>query len=397
MLRLPGIGVALVSEGPSAAAWVEGWFAALLHATQFALRSTPPATSVVASPAPSDQQVEEVLDGGAARVLEALEEECRRILTAAQDQASDIRESAARDAEALAARWPAGGREDETPPTDLDEEADRAARQAEMKRESDAMLKDAERAGAALLADAQREIDLLRRDMERTCATMLADTKRECDALTREAERSSAAMLADARRDADELRRDTESVRRTASLPPPYVAPREEWQRPDTRVAADTLLAEARRSAEDLLREARHTAEDIAREAARDRDRLFDELRRTHEHALREELQRAQWSRRDPEPPAPVQVVQAPAPAQVASQPVVPVASDESRVAALALLGAAAESVAAMTVLLGRAAAAGGPTPTAGPTGAPSAPAEEAEAEAAVAALKDLPGLFFGA
>ncbi len=372
VLRLPGIGVALVSEGPSAAAWVEGWFAALLHATQFALRVERPSTDVAATAPPTPPS--DPAEAHAARVLEALEAECRRILAAAEDQASEIRAAAARDAEALSARWPGSDHPGETPRIERDDTS--GTRLADARREADTIVKEAERARAALLSDAQREVDLLRRDMERTCATLLADAKRECEAMTREAERARATMLADARREVDELRRDGD-VRRAA--PPAYVV-HDEW-RPDPRHSSDAIVAEARRAAEDLLREARRTADDLVRDAARDRDRLFDEVRRTNELA-REELHRAAWSRVDQGPP--------PAPAAPQAVPV-PVA-DEAQSAALALLRAAADSIAVMNATLGAA----GTTATA-PKEPVAEPTEVERPRAGAKKHRKAEGLFFGA
>ena len=373
VLRLPGIGVALVSEGPSAAAWVEGWFAALLHATQFALRVERPSTGV--APAAPPVAPTDPAEAHAARVLEALEAECRRILVAAEDQASEIRAAAARDAEGLAARWPGTDRPDETPRIERDDTS--GTRLADARREADTILKEAERARAALLSDAQREVDLLRRDMERTCATLLADAKRECEAMTREAERLRTAMLADARREVDELRRDGD-VRRPA--PPAYVV-HDEW-RPDPRHSSDALVAEARRAAEDLLREARRTADDLVRDAARDRDRLFDEVRRTSELA-REELHRAAWSRVEHgTPPGPAAPAATPAPV-----------TDEAQSAALALLRAAADSIAVMNATLGAA----GTTATAAPKEPAGEPADVERPRPGSKKHRKAEGLFFGA
>ncbi|HEV3213796.1 MAG TPA: hypothetical protein VGZ03_10415, partial [Acidimicrobiales bacterium] len=197
VLRLPGIGVALVSEGASAATWVEGWFAALLHATQFALRTTPPSTDLVASPT-ADRT--DAADAGetSARVLEQLEDECRRILTAAQDQAREIRVAAERDAarakersqekrsqeeRSHEGRRRVVGRERGADRTTRGEDPDDRRHLSDVRREIDELLGDAERARAALLADAQREADAARRQAELACAALVAETRTQCEAL----------------------------------------------------------------------------------------------------------------------------------------------------------------------------------------------------------------------
>jgi hypothetical protein len=395
VLRLPGIGVALVSEGASAAAWVEGWFAALLHATQFALRSTQRSTGVVSTgQASDDRAARDEVPSTSASMLGGLEEECRRILRAAQDQAAEIRAAAERDA----ARWRDVERRDDRGPSDDDAEqhrarADRAERERaprldDAARESERLLRDAERTRDRLLTDARREVDALRRETERACEALLADTRRESEELRREAERVRTTMIADANRHAAELRRDTEQARRDAESQRQHADHDDVRGEPvERRHRADDVVREARRAADDLLHDARRTAEEIVRDATRARERLLDEhaslARASSDGEVRHEAPHA-WVREDrPSPATPVA-----APARVEAPPsatqAVPTA-EEARLAAMALLGAAAESIAAMSVILGR---------TVGASDSASGPertAEEADP------FKDVPGLFFGA
>jgi vacuolar-type H+-ATPase subunit H len=391
VLRLPGIGVALVSEGASAAAWVEGWFAALLHATQFALRSTQRSTSVVAtSPVPDDRAGRDESRAGNAPMVEHLEEEARRILQAAQDQAAEIRAAAERDA----VRWREVARRDDRGAGDSDRHRDhepheRAPRLDDAARESERLLRDAERTRDRLLSDARREVDALRRETERACESLLADTRRESEELRRETERTRTAMITDANRHAAELRRDAEQARRDAETL--RAAPRatrddvrgdvlERRQRPDD------VIREARRAADDLLHDARRTAEEIVRDATRERERLLDEharlARASREDDSRNEASHA-WARDEPRTAA------TPEPATRSAAPPTPTAgqaapsAEEARLAAMALLSAAAESIAAMSVILGRAA------DVSGGERAPESPAQDPFA--------DVPGLFFGA
>jgi hypothetical protein len=344
VLRLPGIGVALVSEGASAATWVEGWFAALLHATQFALRTQPTPTDLVATTAPPEGDG----DLTPARVLEQLEDECRRILAAAQDQAREIRDTAERDA----ARATGRARSE-------DARSERAAATKTARGDVDALLGDAERARAAILADAQREAASIRHASSNESETLLTDARRTCEAMLKAARREAKSLRRDAKRlreDAVRLRerarrrrtrRDAPARDRSSSGSDAYrVALR------DARRSADDLLHDARRGADDLLRDAHRTAEEMIRDASRVRQRLLDEA--THV--------------------APARAVAEP---PMSPPPAATVAPDEARVAALALLGAAAESVSALSSLLRAASEQTTTTP-----GDPR---------------KDLPGLYYGA
>jgi len=251
VLRLPGIGVALVSEGASAATWVEGWFAALLHATRFALRTGQGSTDLVAHPT-ADPAGADRTHETPARVLEQLEDECRRILTAAQDQAREIREAAERDGQATARRAsdPTGRADDRAePPGDRDDRE----QLGDVRREVDAMLGDAERARATLLADAQREADAARRAAELSCASLMADTQARCEALVKDARREAKSS----RRRAKKLRLETTRVREAA---------------PGREARRDDVLGAARRSADDLLHDARRTADDVLHDARRAAD-----------------------------------------------------------------------------------------------------------------------------
>ena len=345
VLRLPGIGVALVSEGAAAATWVEGWFAALLHATQFALRIQPPTTDLVAAPgvATGEDAVTP------AQVLEQLEDECRRILATAQEQAREIREAAERDVARA-----------EPPPATPREE------RPALRDEVDELLADAERARATLLADAAREAEQLRRVAAEERATLLA-----------EAERRAVTMLEDATREAKVLRRDAKRLRREAARLRDGLHKRKvkrtrrdrgrsTSRRDDERTSSGTtdVLRAARRTADDLLHDAQRAADDLIRDAARTRQRLLDEVTRL------------------PAPPvvAPVAAVGAPVPAPASTPDTVGVSAspEEARLAALALLGAAAESVTALSALLKAAADAGGTAASGDP-------------------LRDLPGLYYGA
>ena len=319
VLRLPGIGVSLVSEGAGAAAWVEGWFAALLHATQFALRTSPPATGVVAQPRPSEP--EPAADAAAARLLQGLEEECRRILTAAQDQAREIRAAADRDASALAvlageaqardaahydaladlqdrmeaererfARTARGAAEEldalreraaaaEARVAEAESRAGEAARKADDERaRADAAERAARRAAetAAQLAEErdfavatarEQARDELRgegegpaRAAEHARATILADAKRESEGLLRDAERTRSTLLEDARRQSGDLLRDTERTSRE-------------------------LLADAKRDGERLLRDAERARATILEDARREADDLLVAADRTRREA----------------------------------------------------------------------------------------------------------------
>jgi vacuolar-type H+-ATPase subunit H len=393
VLRLPGIGVALVSEGASAAAWVEGWFSALVHATQFALRSTQRSTSVVStSRATGEHDTADEASSSTASMLEQLESESRRILQSAEDRAAEIRTAAERDAK----RWRKAARKrarrkgdvHQAQRQDDNERRLRTARVDDLARESEPLLDDAERSRDRLLADARREIDALRRETERSCESLLADTRRECEELRREAERVRTAMLADANRHAAELRRDAEQARRDADVQRATVQPAapagvraDSYER---RVRADDVVREARRAADDLLHDARRTAEEIVRDATRTRERLVDEhagaWRAAREDVARHEVPHA-WVREEPTAAAPAgsadEGAQAPPPGATPS-------AEEARLAAMTLLSAAAESMAAMSVILGR---------TAGATSTTTDPAAEEKSDP----FTDVPGLFFGA
>jgi vacuolar-type H+-ATPase subunit H len=400
VLRLPGIGVALVSEGASAAAWVEGWFSALVHATQFALRSTQRSTSVV-----STQQATE--DRGApgdapeatASMLERLEAESRRILRSAEDRADEIRTAAERDAKRWrkAARKRARREHDVAPERHGDDRGDRTrVARDDTTKQDERRPQDAERARDRLLADARREVDTLRRETERSCEALLADTRRECEELRREAERTRTAMLADANRHAAELRLDAEQARRDAELlratipTAPMADVPEHYER---RIRADDVVREARRAADDLLHDARRTAEEIVRDATRTRERLADEhadvLRAAREDVARHEVSHA-WVREEPPATTPVAPVAATdpsvpsPPSQVAPSPPATPSAEDARLAAMALLSAAAESMAAMSVILGR-------TATATGTSTDTATTDTTDP------FTDVPGLFFGA
>lgn len=336
VLRLPGIGVALVSEGASAATWVEGWFAALLHATQFALRTQPPTTDLVATPAPAREDTDAVTP---ARVLEQLEDECRRILEAAQEQAREIRASAERDTSEDVAR-PA-----RTEAATDDEDVRGLVTTA--RQEIDALLADAERTRALLLADAQREAGSIRRAAEQEQAALAAETRQRCDALLKDARREAKSLRRDAKRLREEALRANRGKRRRKR-------PRRDERSPlDARAASDAIR-DARRTADDLVHDARRTADELLHDATRIRQRLLD----------------------DAAPTAPVVVAPTPPPAPGPVQPVARATAspEEARLAALALLGAAVESVGALTSLLRTAAER--------PPGDPHT---------------DLPGLYFGA
>jgi regulator of protease activity HflC (stomatin/prohibitin superfamily) len=387
VLRLPGVGVSLVSEGPSAAAWVEGWFAALIHATQFALRTAQPTTSVV-SPTRSPLAADRAEDAN--QVLSELEGECRRILTAAQEQAAEILESARSEAaredderraesvrlESLRAELRAVARDDvrraphdddvRRPRVDDLERAREGHERAEIhrlvaERERLALLADAERERASLLAEARREADGIRRDAERDRATLLADAKREVDELLRDAERSRSSMLETTRRELDEVRHDAEKARRKAeSREGSHGPPRGEgrWMR-------DVVMSEARRAADDVLREARRAAEEILRDAAEVRQRLSDEVRTLRATSpVDAEVASPTVTPREADPDLPV-----------------PTAPPDTRAAELALVTAAAESVSAMAALLGRVATSRG----------------DATGDQTAEPLSDVPHLFFGA
>jgi vacuolar-type H+-ATPase subunit H len=400
VLRLPGIGVALVSEGASAAAWVEGWFSALVHATQFALRSTQRSTSVVSTrQATEDRGEPGDAPEATASMLEGLEAESRRILRSAEDRADEIRTAAERDAKRWrkAARKRARRKHDVAPERHRDGRGDRASvARDDTSKQDERRLQDAERARDRLLADARREVDTLRRETERSCESLLADTRRECEELRREAERTRTAMLADANRHAAELRRDAEQARRDAEvlraaiptapiadLPEPY----------ERRIRADDVVREARRAADDLLHDARRTAEEIVRDATRTRERLADEradvLRAARADVARHEVSHA-WVREEPPAATPVAPVAATdpsvpsPPSQVVPSPPATPSAEDARLAAMALLSAAAESMAAMSVILGRTAAAAG-------TSTDTATTDTTDP------FTDVPGLFFGA
>jgi hypothetical protein len=393
VLRLPGVGVSLVSEGPSAAAWVEGWFAALIHATQFALRTAQPTTSVVA-PSRAPLATERTED--ATQVLSELEGECRRILTAAQEQAAEILESARVEAaredderraeharlESLRVELRAAARDDEDRRAPRDDEFLRTPRDDEFlraprvddfdrtregrerteihrlvaERERLALLADAERERANLLTDARREADGIRRDAERDRATLLSDAKREVDDLLRDAERARSSMLETTRRELDDVRRDAAKARRKSEWREDPAGP----PRGEGRWMREVVMGEARRAADDVLREARRAAEEILADATEVRQRLIDET-----GTLRQTLAADEEVASAPPPP----------------QPDPTAAGTDARAAELALVTAAAESVTAMAALLGRIAASNRGDAT-GQTTEP---------------LSDVPHLFFGA
>jgi vacuolar-type H+-ATPase subunit H len=414
VLRLPGIGIALVSEGASAAAWVEGWFSALVHATQFALRSTQRSTSVVSTSRATDERPvrdeapessasessasessasESSASEASASMLERAEAERRRLLEAAQREADEIRSAAERDAK----RWRKaqrkevrrkGGTDAEVPRHPMGPE--RSPRLDDTAVEGERLLREAERVRDRLLADARREVDALRRETERACETLLNETRRECEELRREAERTRTTMIADANRHAADQRRDAEQARRDAealrAAPQPAGHADARGEPFERRHRADDVVREARRAADDLLHDARRTAEEIVRDATRTRERLADAhaslSRASREGEARHEPSHA-WVREEPRGVAatPPVVTDAsehspPTPGQVAPS------AEEARLAAMALLAAAAESIAAMSVILGR---------TAGAQGAPAQTADKTDP------FEDVPGLFFGA
>jgi hypothetical protein len=353
VLRLPGVGVSLVSEGPSAAAWVEGWFAALIHATQFSLRTAQPTTSVVA-PSRTPHVVDSAAD--ASKVLSELEEECRRILTAAQEQAAEILQSARAEAdhedaerrregarlEMLRAELRAATRDDEGPRAPHVDHVDRAREHRERseidrlssERERLALLTDAERERASLLAEARREAELIRRDAERDRAALLGDAKREADDLLRDAQRARTSMLDAARSELDELRHDAAKTRRKGDG-----ARRERADAPHREGRwTHEAVGEARRAADEVLREARRAAEEIVRDAVEVRRRVVDESRQLRPTDAASAAVAPQVVRHDD--------------ATDARE-----AGPSSRTAELALLTAAAESVTAMAALLGNVAA----------------------------------------
>jgi cell division septum initiation protein DivIVA len=404
VLRLPGIGIALVSEGASAAAWVEGWFSALVHATQFALRSTQRSTSVVSTSratderpvrdeAPESSASEASASEASASEASASMFERRRLLEAAQREADEIRSAAERDAK----RWRKaqrkevrrkGGTDAEVPRHPMGPE--RSPRLDDTAVEGERLLREAERVRDRLLADARREVDALRRETERACETLLNETRRECEELRREAERTRTTMIADANRHAADQRRDAEQARRDAealrAAPQPAGHADARGEPFERRHRADDVVREARRAADDLLHDARRTAEEIVRDATRTRERLADAhaslSRASREGEARHEPSHA-WVREEPRGVAatPPVVTDAsehspPTPGQVAPS------AEEARLAAMALLAAAAESIAAMSVILGR---------TAGAQGAPAQTADKTDP------FEDVPGLFFGA
>jgi hypothetical protein len=389
VLRLPGIGVSLVSDGPSAAAWVEGWFSALIHATQFALRPTS-STGLVATGRAS-APLEQVSD--VAKVREELEAECRRILDAAQEQARQILEAAqgearradearreererldaVREAAALREREAAQARDQRLGVQDrrlswraeVDDELERVEFRRTAERARAALLEEVERERTRLLAQSRQDADVERRNAEQACAEMLASAKREAERLLRDSERARGELLGDARRESKDLRREAARARREAEgrlRDRKHEGPRRE----DAPWVHELLVGEARRAAEDVLHEARRTAEEIVRDAARVRQLLVEESRRAREIDLA----------------APM----APAPTAVRAD--VPGSSGhggaDARAAEVALLTAAATSVSSMASLLSRMAST--PHPDRGT-------ASGAEPEP----LSDLPGLFFGA
>ena len=374
VLRLPGIGVALVSEGASAATWVEGWFAALLHATQFAF-TTPASTDLVAQPSADHEGAADAADDvfeSPALVLEQLEDECRRILTAAQEQAREIREAAERDASRARttaarseARDAASVRGEARGAVPIEDDEDRRV-VADARREADAMLGDAERARAALLAEARREIEAMRHAAEATTADLLADARKQCEGLVKQARRQAKTM----RREAKSMRREAKKLRRGAARASDdrraaAVVPPEER-------AAD-VLGEARRTTDNLLHDARRSADDLLRDAAHLRQRLLDDAeRRTDDYGIDV---RAVTT---PAPATPAPATPAPETSAAHAAPGGAATTEAERLASLALLSAASETLAAMSSLLGRASAERGAV-------APGDP------------FKDLPGLYFGA
>ena len=276
VLRLPGIGVSLVSEGAGAAAWVEGWFAALLHATQFALRTPAPTTEmVVRAPEPAVPG-----DEAAARLLAQLEEECRRILAAAQDQAREIRATAERDARSIAvlaeeaqARDAAGAEALEDLLAHVERERDSyadAVNESAADRESlrgraeaaEARARSAvARAESAEHAAEQARGAVERLDHERAQAVRRA----EVAASHLAAERTRSAQIA---RELDEARQRPGGDGR--SEPP---APESEQER-------TAILEQARRDAQHLLREAERARATVLEDANRQSADMLREAER---------------------------------------------------------------------------------------------------------------------
>ena len=352
VLRLPGIGVALVSEGQSAAAWVEGWFAALLQATQFALRATATPTEVVAVRGEEPPATANLADGQGAMALQAVEEECRRILAVAQEEAREIRESAEREARERtevrrAAAEPHGEtvhhasvptsresphgaastlppdspwrRSDEhrapvdaastVEPTPHDEPAPRDEASQRQVAAQDVAAQDVAAQDVAarttLLAEAAREAERILRDAERTRSAVVAEAVREGERVLAEAERTRASARDDAMRGAEALLREAERTRSTLLT---------EAKREADGIVRDadrmrtTLLSDATRDAEVTLRDADRTratvlgdakreAESLLRETERTRSTLLTDARRETEVLLRD----AERIRRDAE------------------------------------------------------------------------------------------------
>lgn len=406
VLRLPGVGVSLVTEGQSAAAWVEGWFAALIHATQYVLRPEA-ATDVVVAPRTPEPSADTTA------VLAQLEEDCRRILASAQDQARQIvdearREVAAQDearraeAERLESQrlaQLARSREDEARAARLadeeqrlfmrrqelehereqrrvdDERAVTEARRA-VEREHASLLEAADRARHELLAEARRALEEERRGTREACDAMLEHARREVERLRAAAVEDAASeretMLASARAEVEALRleaaqlleaaaRDREALQLAAARADERA--RVQPAPPDEgRWVRELVSSEARRAADDVLHEARRAAEEVLFEATRLRRQLLDDAR-----ADATALPSHAWVRPS-----------AAAPPATPDHP-----NDEGRAAELALLTAAAESVSAMAALLGRVTA----------TERTAADGDDD----ATTPLADVPKLFFGA
>ncbi|HEY8080777.1 MAG TPA: hypothetical protein VIE15_01725 [Acidimicrobiales bacterium] len=342
VLRLPGIGVALVSEGPSAAAWVEGWFAALIQATQFALRvaTTPTDLVAVADPEPPpapDPAPSQAPDDSRVAAFHVIEEECRRILAAAQDEARAIRAIAEQDAaEHVAASIAARDRATQVPATaaavdtsvdpgtrvdsplppdspwrrtahrsvdDLDRRErdapsaepppstatghamrdDRVALLDEAREAAERIVLEAEHTREAVIAESRRDTERAIADAERTRSSLLAEARRDGDSVLREVERARATLLTEAKREADSVLREAERTRATLL--------------DDAKREAEAVLRDCERTRSTMLADATRETQAMVREAERMRSTLLEGARREADSIRRD----AESLRRDAE------------------------------------------------------------------------------------------------
>jgi cell division septum initiation protein DivIVA len=323
VLRLPGIGVSVVSEGTASASWIEGWFTALLCATELTLRReaassgalvavepgqgpeppsthaeasvqalTPPLKTPASEPmasAPAESVAASVGARAPSQPLGASVEEARaELLAVAQHEAHELR----READVLRRQT-----------SELQRDAERIRDEiiAAAQLEAERVLHDAERIRDEIIEAAtlqatqlQRDAERVLRDAERIRDEIIEAVTLKATQLQRDAERIRDEIIRAAKRDAKKLRRDAkrsrEELPEQRRTPQPPAAPLFSEDRlyaersiaEMERTAAD-LLHDAERSSRSMLEEARREVKQMLRDTTRHQDAMIAEARRSAE------------------------------------------------------------------------------------------------------------------